>query len=237
MPLNLGGLSGLKTGDAVFFVHQGKRVDAHIIESKRHFAKVLDGGGKTWRAGWGTLFASGKPPMRQIVTEGDRSRAGMKVGDQVRFQVSGSERIRGRIIKLNPKRAKTVAEDGRTWHVPYALLDLVESPADSGERRKRQRRLDAVACEARARMDDYGLEDWTFRFTEATRTVGATYYRSKTIALSRHHVLEHAAYQVTDTILHEIAHALVGPRVGHGAKWKEVARRIGAAPKARMDEE
>ena len=31
-------------------------------------------------------------------------------------------------------------------------------------------------------------------------------------------------------LLHEIAHALAGPRTGHGAVWREIAERIGARP-------
>lgn len=38
--------------------------------------------------------------------------------------------------------------------------------------------------------------------------------------------------QVTDTILHEIAHALAGPAARHGPAWKSIARRLGATPKS-----
>ena len=38
--------------------------------------------------------------------------------------------------------------------------------------------------------------------------------------------------QVTDTILHEIAHALAGPGAGHGPAWKATASRLGATPKS-----
>lgn len=34
--------------------------------------------------------------------------------------------------------------------------------------------------------------------------------------------------EVRETILHEIAHALAGPRAGHGARWREIAHRIGS---------
>jgi predicted SprT family Zn-dependent metalloprotease len=37
--------------------------------------------------------------------------------------------------------------------------------------------------------------------------------------------------QVQDTILHEIAHALVGAHAQHGPSWKAMAERIGAQPK------
>jgi len=38
--------------------------------------------------------------------------------------------------------------------------------------------------------------------------------------------------QLTDTILHEIAHALAGPAAKHGPAWKAIARRLGATPKS-----
>jgi hypothetical protein len=33
---------------------------------------------------------------------------------------------------------------------------------------------------------------------------------------------------VRETILHEIAHALAGPRAGHGPRWRAIAHRIGS---------
>ena len=37
--------------------------------------------------------------------------------------------------------------------------------------------------------------------------------------------------QINDTILHEIAHALVGPGNGHNLKWKKKAKEIGCTGK------
>jgi hypothetical protein len=38
------------------------------------------------------------------------------------------------------------------------------------------------------------------------------------------------AEEIVDTILHEIAHALVGPRHGHDTVWKAKCTDIGARP-------
>jgi predicted SprT family Zn-dependent metalloprotease len=35
-----------------------------------------------------------------------------------------------------------------------------------------------------------------------------------------------------DTILHECAHALIGPDEGHGYNWKRMAIKVGAIPRA-----
>jgi predicted SprT family Zn-dependent metalloprotease len=50
------------------------------------------------------------------------------------------------------------------------------------------------------------------------------------IQLSRSYVERSNRRAVTETILHEIAHALVGLHHAHAEKWKAVARRIGANP-------
>jgi predicted SprT family Zn-dependent metalloprotease len=47
------------------------------------------------------------------------------------------------------------------------------------------------------------------------------------ISLSRLYCLKARDDQVRDTILHEIAHALAGPKHNHDARWKSIARSIG----------
>ncbi len=89
-------------------------------------------------------------------------------------------------------------------------------------------------------MTEHGLTDdgWTFTFDKATSRMGVCKFGPKRISLSRHYTEHATVEQVTDTILHEIAHALVGPydsrgkRIGHGWQWKVKARALGATPKA-----
>ena len=54
----------------------------------------------------------------------------------------------------------------------------------------------------------------------------------KIIEIARWHAAHGESRDVTNTILHEIAHALAGAKPGHGPAWKTVARRIGATPRA-----
>lgn len=71
---------------------------------------------------------------------------------------------------------------------------------------------------------------WTFEFDNAKRRFGLCAYRQKTISLSKHLTELNSVEQVTDTILHEIAHALAGPKAHHYSKWKYQAMSIGAKP-------
>jgi predicted SprT family Zn-dependent metalloprotease len=50
--------------------------------------------------------------------------------------------------------------------------------------------------------------------------------------LSAHFAERNGDDEVRDTILHEIAHALVGPGHGHDGVWKAKCREIGARPEA-----
>jgi predicted SprT family Zn-dependent metalloprotease len=75
------------------------------------------------------------------------------------------------------------------------------------------------------------LPGWRVRLDNARTRLGSCSYDSHTITLSRHHVELNNEATVTDTILHEVAHALAGRDIGHGPAWKEVARRLGATPK------
>lgn len=70
---------------------------------------------------------------------------------------------------------------------------------------------------------------WTFSFDGARNRAGLCAFRRKRISLSGKLAQKASDAQVRETILHEIAHALVGPGVGHSEKWKTKARSIGCS--------
>ena len=76
-------------------------------------------------------------------------------------------------------------------------------------------------------MKQHKLEHWHFEFDGAKRRFGICRYNTKTIGLSKHLVLLNSKESVTDTILHEIAHALVGLGQGHNWVWRQKALEIG----------
>ncbi len=94
-------------------------------------------------------------------------------------------------------------------------------------------RLDAQR-EALLLLRQHGLTalGWTFAWDNAKRRCGSCQYGKKRITLSRHYVAHNAdkPEMVRDTILHEIAHALVGGGHGHGPVWRAKCREIGALP-------
>ena len=82
---------------------------------------------------------------------------------------------------------------------------------------------------ARTILDEHGLRDWTVGLDRAKTRAGATHFARRRITLSAPLTRVHDQALVRDTILHEVAHALVGPAHGHDRVWKAKAREVGAS--------
>src|SRR5947207_15011273 len=87
--------------------------------------------------------------------------------------------------------------------------------------------LSDAATAARQLMDLYGLKEWRFVFDDAKRRFGCCNYHTRTISLSRHLTKLNTSDDVTNTVLHEIAHALAGRAAGHGRTWQVQAEAVG----------
>ena len=84
-----------------------------------------------------------------------------------------------------------------------------------------------TALRAAALMNAYLDSSWTFGFDHAKQRAGACHYDKRTITLSRYLSERCSEDEVEQVLLHEIAHAIAGPRAAHGPAWLRVARRIG----------
>ena len=69
--------------------------------------------------------------------------------------------------------------------------------------------------------------DWSFRFDYAKTRFGQCDHRSRHISVSRYLAERADDDEVHQVLLHEVAHAMAGPRAGHGPHWKAIARDIG----------
>ncbi len=79
------------------------------------------------------------------------------------------------------------------------------------------------------------LKNWQVTYDYAKRRAGLCNINRKLISISHFHYKNNAIETVTDTILHEYAHAIAFELyryAGHGKIWKEIAFSIGAVPKA-----
>jgi SNF2 family DNA or RNA helicase len=79
----------------------------------------------------------------------------------------------------------------------------------------------------RDELDKHGLNDWSIRLIPSDNALGLCSHTDKCIILNAHHVDTHPEPEIKDTILHEIAHALVGPNHDHDATWTTKAMELG----------
>ena len=83
---------------------------------------------------------------------------------------------------------------------------------------------------ARGLLDEHGLAEWTLTFDRAKKRAGVCRAEARTIGLSAPLTRLHDEVEVRDTVLHEIAHALVGPHHQHDAVWRRQVLEIGGSP-------
>jgi predicted SprT family Zn-dependent metalloprotease len=74
---------------------------------------------------------------------------------------------------------------------------------------------------------DLTAKGWRFEFDTAKRRFGCCNHRYRKITLSKALVQVNTEERVKNTILHEIAHALVGCGHGHDWVWRNKAIEIG----------
>src|SRR5688572_4306741 len=84
----------------------------------------------------------------------------------------------------------------------------------------------------REELDKWNLKDWHVRLNPISldnrfQYLGLCSYKDKCIILNAHHIDLHDEKEITNTIRHEIAHALVGPLHGHDEVWADKAKEVG----------
>lgn len=78
-------------------------------------------------------------------------------------------------------------------------------------------------------LREHDLPHWGVAFDGAKSRAGICRFGPRTIGLSAPLTAVHDEAEVRDTILHEIAHALAGPRHAHDERWRTIARQIGCS--------
>ena len=152
--------------------------------------------------------------------------AAYPVGSRVRFR-HGEDTMAGTVAALKRRQALVHTGQGR-WNVPYSLLELVERSTTGG---CSLADVEAWANKLIGRHKAVsGLaKDWRFGFDLAPSRAGVCKYDAHRIDLSVSFCLRASRAEIIDTILHEVAHAIVGKAHNHDAVWTAKAREIGCS--------
>lgn len=148
------------------------------------------------------------------------------VGSRVRVR-HGAAWAQGTVTRLLRGAAIVGTQDGQLWKVPYGLLQVLERAPSHCSLAE----VAALARQSLGRSVAAGelSVDWTFGFDLAASRAGVCRPREKRVNLSVSFCLKATRWEIEDTLLHEIAHAIVGQRHGHDAVWRAKAVELGGS--------
>jgi len=72
-------------------------------------------------------------------------------------------------------------------------------------------------------------KNWKIDYKNVISYYGKCFFKSKKIIINKNLLERGKKQDIIDTTLHEIAHAMLPPRILHGNKWKIVCRNIGCS--------
>lgn len=88
-------------------------------------------------------------------------------------------------------------------------------------------KLKQVADKAYNLIAEHGLVNWQVQFNNRTVVVGETDHLEKTLTFSKKFIKVAEEHEFYGVLMHEIAHALLGPGFGHGERFIEKCMQIG----------
>ena len=141
--------------------------------------------------------------------------------DRVSFPYRRGRAV-GTVVAAHAKTATVRIENGERFRVPWEILSAEHGSDGAGRR-------EAIAARAAELLARHGLSGWSFAFDGAKRRGGACHFTRRRITMAAGFAATADEAEIEDTLLHEIAHALVGRRHHHDAVWQAKAREIGCS--------
>lgn len=228
------GKLSVKIGEVVRFIYQGLERVGIVARSDRRQVFILGDDHLGYQVSPDRLLPQSDlppavPPPTVELPRSTESVLQFNVDDRVSFRYR-EQTVTGRIARLNPKRALVVCDRNDEYRVPYEILTREASEVgDVDGVLDDAMPLAELENQAGALLKRHGLKGWRFAFDNATRRAGSCRFGTRTITLSRHLARNAPEAEILDTLLHEIAHALVGPRHNHDAVWRAKAIELGSS--------
>ena len=222
-------IPSLSIGETVSFHHQERELSGVVARLSGPTAFVLGEDRQSYR-----LPVEGLRPLRREPAAPEPqpdsvdlpipSASNLHIDEEIVFSCRGRQ-LKGRIVRLNYRRAHVLCDNDEEYAVPYPRI----IPQSTELEQSLGGRPEAVRQQAVALLAEHGLADWCFEFDHATRRAGCCDYRHKRISLALQFARQARDAEITDTLLHEIAHALVGKKHNHDAVWRAKAQQLGSS--------
>ncbi len=215
----------LTVGESVHYYHQEREQSGIVARLVGDMVFVLGEDRQSYR-----LSAAKVWSQKPVVSEAEGtvfikpSAASLQIDEEVTFGCRG-RRLSGRVVRLNQRRVHVLCDNEQEYAVPYErIVAPARNPSDDNGGR-----LTAIQKQADHLLLEHGLADWSFDFDHATRRAGCCDYRRKRISLALQFSRRASEAEIADTLLHEIAHALVGKKHNHNATWRAKAQELGSS--------
>jgi predicted SprT family Zn-dependent metalloprotease len=199
-----------------------------VVRKGRTHAHVVIADGREFRVPYQQLVKISEAVSLPVRTLNETRRAELAVGERVHFDVRGVTTY-GVVARLNPKRAHIITDDGSEYHTPYSLLRTVAENQESTTITRGAEYLDVIVRLARNLLVQHQLQHWSFQFDDGRKRAGCCRYDTRVISISYEFAKHVPDEEIRDTLLHEIAHALVGKAHNHDEVWRTQALAVGCS--------
>lgn len=220
--------SQIRISDKVKFSYQNREWTGYVAKKGRTHATIVCDDTQEFRVPYHRLSKIPGAVNQHVQTANDRRRARFNAGDKVSFAFRGTV-LYGVIVRLNPTRTLVGGDDGKEYQVPYGRLNHLGENRAAAVSTRSEAELDSVARLARELMVKHQLSQWSFQFDNGTKRGGCCNYATQLVSLSHEFAKRVSDDEIRDTLLHEIAHALVGKEHGHDEVWRAKALQIGCS--------
>jgi predicted SprT family Zn-dependent metalloprotease len=214
--------------DRVRFLYQERTWTGTVVKKGRTRAQRVCDDQRELHLPYTRLTKLPETAPQAVQSRAEHQRARFAPGDRVQFDYRGTV-VSGVLAGVNPTRGHVATDEGQEYRVSYGMLrHTAARRAVSGATRS-PTELAALAQRARALLEQHHLTGWSFQFDNGRKRAGCCQYATQVISLSYAFAQKVPEAEITDTLLHEIAHALVGKAHNHDEMWRAKAQEIGCS--------
>jgi predicted SprT family Zn-dependent metalloprotease len=216
--------------DRVAFRHRNCDYYGYVQKKGRKYAYIVCDDNSECKVPYALLSKIAGAPKRHVQSRSEKLRLQFHVNDRVEFTFK-RQTYAGIITRLNPKRAHVVSDHNQEFQVPYEILTLIQPAQEqlSHSVLRDEHTLREIAARAQELLHQHRLKQWSFQFDYGTRRAGSCQYDKHIITMSYDYAKQASDEEIQDTLLHEIAHALVGKKHNHDRVWRAKALEIGCS--------